>query len=324
MALPNLSGLSLATDAKLFEYVATRGGGKKSCVRHIEPVETKEDENANVNCAIDGYLMYKAVPGKEGGNPQYSGKYLEVVVDGAVMTLSPLLKRGRAAADRTAEFLRLEFEWIRDTFPLVCARGQPGSDLGTITWDDYGEELGKVTEWYFLDPQKRGHIFIQLLDTSQYKIKNQMPLGGVFAGRYLYIALVCAQGTRGYGSELLKLAEAVSRKLDCDGISLASLSNSAGFYYSRGYKFVGKQDGEPLDVTAWVEIAPDGKEMLRPEKDVNPYGQPTRMQRDKRGRDADQKTQEALEQERGQLRNMFDEAVARARSLYSRLTWLSM
>ena len=97
--LPNLSGLSLATDAKLFDHVATRGAGKKGCVKHVEPITTEDDEDADVNCAVDGYLMFKAVEGAaEPAN--YSGKYVDLVVDGSPVQLTPLLKRTRAAADR--------------------------------------------------------------------------------------------------------------------------------------------------------------------------------------------------------------------------------
>ena len=116
-----------------------------------------------------------------------------------------------------------------------------------------------------------------------------MPTGGVFNGRYLYIALVCAAGGAGYGKHLMKVAEAASRMLGCDGVALASLSNSAGFYYNLGYRFVSKQDGTPLDVSDWTEQVKlaDGrlfKTMLRPERDVHTDGGSSSTA-PKRGRD---------------------------------------
>lgn len=317
MNLPNLARLSLETDAQLFEHVATRGGGKKGCNKHTEPIVTADDENASINCAVDGYLMFKAVAGAA-VPADYSGKLINLLVDGQAVQLQPLLKRTRAAADRASEFERRHVNWISKTFPMVCARG---SGLEPVTWDSYGAELAKITEWYFLDEAGgRGHIFLQLFDTDAYKVKMHMPTGGIFANRYLYVALVCAAGGAGYGKFLMNLAEAACQKLGCDGIALASLSNSAGFYYSLGYKFVSKWDGVLLDVSAWTEVVtlPDGrtKTMLRPELDVNPFGQP-RDKTLKRVRENEE------EEERGRLRALFAAATERAKSLYSQLPSLS-
>ena len=270
MSLPNLSHLSI--EAKLFEHVALRGGGKQKCRAHKEPILTNDDADPTSNCAVDGYLMFKPVlPGATESPTVRSGTFIDVVVDGQNVQLQPLLKRTNSKADRKLEFEFRHQQWIRDTFPLVCDRG---SRLPPVTWEGYGNELAGITEWYFLDEDgQRGHLFVQLLDTPQYKLKQQMPTGGVFNGRYLYIALVCAAGASGYGKFLMKVGEAVSRRLGCDGIALASLSNSAGFYYSLGYRFVSKLDGVMVDVDAWTEQVslPDGrvKTMLRPEREVD-------------------------------------------------------
>jgi hypothetical protein len=269
MSLPNLSHLSI--EAKLFEHVALRGGGKQKCRAHKEPILTNDDADPTSNCAVDGYLMFKPVTGAVKSLISYSGTFIDVVVDGQSVQLQPLLKRTDSKTDRKNEFEFRHQQWIRDTFPLVCDRG---SSLPPVTWESYGKELARITEWYFLDELgQRGHLFLQLLDTPQYKLKQQMPTGGVFNGRYLYIALVCAAGASDYGKCLMKLAEAVSRRLGCDGIALASLSNSAGFYYSLGYRFVSKLDGVMVDVEAWTEQVrlPDGRvnPMLRPEREVD-------------------------------------------------------
>ena len=95
-----------------------------------------------------------------------------------------------------------------------------------------------------------------------------MPTGGIFSGRYLYIALVCSAGMQGYIKHLMGYAEAACRALGCEGIALASLSNSAGVYYSLGYRFASKWDGTLLDVTAWTEVLiKDGEKrvMLKPD-----------------------------------------------------------
>jgi hypothetical protein len=317
MPLPNLTRLEI--NEKLFDHVAKAGAGKKGCVRHVEPIIRNEDENPNHNCAVDGYLMFKTVEGKETSPENYFGKILSVEVDGVLQELSPLLTRTGAAADRKSEFERKHIDWIKNYFPLRCNRG---AGLGSVEWAGYGAELAKITEWYFIDEiGKKGHLFLQLLDTPIYKTRMHMPTGGVFAGRYLYIALVCSAGSPGYIKFLMKMAEAVSRKLGCDGIALASLSNSAGVYYSLGYKFVSKWDGLPLDVSAWTEIVQqeDGtmKTFLRPNENVEPFSQPRVVE--KRTRDELEK----LKQERSKVKQLYDDAVERARSLYNRLSELS-
>ena len=332
--LPNLSGLSLATNAKteLFEHVAQRGGGKKGCITHSEDYSKEKNNDSGYNCAIDGYLMYRPVEGAAAPS-NYSGKEIAVQVEGAEVALQPLLKRKSAAADRKSDFERLHVEWIRNTFPLVCERG---AGLKPVLWDDYGEELAKITEWYFLDEaQKRGHLFLQLFDTPEYKGKMHMPGEGVFAGRYLYVALVCAVGGDGYGKYLMKVAEAACRALGCEGIALASLSNSAGFYYSLGFKFVSKEGGQPLDVSAWTELVQqlDGsiKTRLTPKYKADPYD-PPRRRIAKRERDAaaeapaEAAPQEAAPQEAEQEaeeRSVFARVTKAARSWYDRATALS-
>lgn len=336
--LPNMSGLTLATNAKteLLEHVAQRGGGKTSCIKHTDKFKTKEDNNPEINCAIDGYLMYKTIEGAAMPS-DYSGMQINLQVEGAPVALLPLLKRTRAAADRKNDFEIRHFEWIRDTFPIVCNRG---AGLSPLSWDNYGKELAKITEWYFLDEaQKRGHLFLQLFDTPAYKGKMHMPGEGVFAGRYLYVALVCAVSGDGYGKHLMKVAEAACRALGCEGIALASLSNSAGFYYSLGFKFVSKLGGQPLDVSAWTELVQqlDGsiKTRLIPKRKANPYDTPrTRTRVDpsaiapvpaaKREREAVEEAEaEAKAESETEERSVFTRVAKASRGWYDRITALS-
>ena len=330
--LPNLSLLNFSTDAKtkLFDHVAQRGGGKNECVVHSEDYSKEKNNKADYNCAIDGYLMYRSIEGAAAPS-DYSGKEITVQVEGVPVALQPLLSRARAAADRKSDFERRHVDWIRNTFPLVCERG---TGLEPVTWDDYGKELAKITEWYILDEaQKRGHLFLQLFDTLGYKQRMHMPADGVFAGRYMYIALVCAAGGVGYGKYLMKVAEAACRVLGCEGIALASLSNSAGFYYSLGFKFVSNVGGQELDVSAWTELVeqPDGsvKTRLVPNREADPYEDPRTSMRDdasatlpartsKRERDAGEQPKGEEEEER-----WFVRALKAARSWYTWPTALS-
>jgi len=103
------------------------------------------------------------------------------------------------------------------------------------------------------------------------KLAKHMPTSGVFAGRYLYIAVVCAY-PKTIAKDLLLIAEEASRKLGCTGVALATLSNSAGFYYSRDYRFMDKRDGSVIDTTPWTRpqiINGVEKTVLDPEIDVD-------------------------------------------------------
>ena len=116
MSLPNLSQLSI--DATLFEHVALYGGGKQKCHAHKEPILTEDDADPSRNCAVDGYLMYKNVPGAVRSPASYSGTYIDVVVDGQDVQLKPLLKRTRSSADRKSDFEYRHFQWTRDMLEI--------------------------------------------------------------------------------------------------------------------------------------------------------------------------------------------------------------
>lgn len=273
--LPNLSALPLATGERLFQYVAMQGGGKSKCRTHTEPIVTNQDNDPEQNCAVDGYLMFKPMPDAVPIKQYPFGKPIEVEVDGTLLKLEPLKKRSSSWIARKEEFEIKHSDWIKNTFPLVCDRGE---GLQAVTWEGYGDELATITEWYFLDPSKRGHLFVQLLNTPARKKRFHMPSVGMFEGDYLYIALVCATGGQGYGKTLMKLAEGAAKALGCTGVALSSLSNSAGFYYSLGFSFVSKEDGKQVDVARWTKqiVGKDGlpKTLLQPMKDVDDPTEP--------------------------------------------------
>ena len=51
----------------------------------------------------------------------------------------------------------------------------------------------------------------------------------------------------------MNIAYAASKALGCSGIALATMTNSAGFYYSQGFRFMDKVDGRPIDVGQYTE-----------------------------------------------------------------------
>ena len=273
MLLPNLFRLSIGET--LFDDLAKSGGGKDNCNFHkdrlVPPDEQdKPDyyppEEDDENCATEGYLMYKPV-NTDGGpvkykHNAYNGKTIEVTTSSETgeqsITLQPLLTRSATVDDRVTYFEHIYRDWIKDVFPVTCKRPD---GLLRVRWDLYGETLLEHSEWYYIDPQNSGHLFISFVDNITMKKKLHLPelQVGCFEGKFIYIVLVCAQA--GAGKTLLSVADAVASKLGADGVALSSLSNSAGAYFNAGYEFVSKSDGKPINVEKWVQEVkqPNGK-----------------------------------------------------------------
>ena len=238
-----------------------------------------------VDCGVDGYLMYKKIPDAADVSTlaaDYLEQPLQLTIGEKVVRLETLNKNtpripGSANdARRKRDFEDANGDWVPDQFNKTCLRSK---ELGSISWSGYGEELAGATDWYYLhdQEQKTGHLFLQLFDSQEMKVGKHMPTDGAFAGRYLYIGLVCAKGS-GLAKDLMNIAYAASRALGCDGIVLATMTNSAGFYYSQGFQFMDKVDGSPIDVTRYTDeqMLPDGrvKTMLRENYDPdNPRAQ---------------------------------------------------
>lgn len=308
--LPNLSDLSLSTGVKLFDYLAQSKCGKsKLCYQSgqsLTPVDraskpSELGENATeeqkekysyemgkyydyveyvrrtssaADCDIDGYMMYKVVPGGSwvGKWLQHLGKPLELTLNGEAITLPNLSNRSVDYKERYRYFSDTHSVWVRDQFSSVCSRGA----LGDVSWGVYGYELATMTDWYYLlddGPQHLGHLFLRLVDhktTNDRVVDSHFPSAGVFGNRYLYVALVCT--STGDGKLLMSIAEEACRKLGCYGIALASLTNSAGVYYNMGYHFATNNTGMLLDVKQWTQVVnrKDGtpQTRLQPEYDV--------------------------------------------------------
>ena len=250
MSLPDLSGLSISQN--LFEHLV------KECV-----AKSEDCEDADV-CDEDGFLMFKTID-----TPRYSdihvGKDVTLTKSGLTFTALPVSLR--TTEEKLDYFRKKHSEWVQQVFYRLCNRGK---DLGSITWTKYGKELMSITDWYFLDFQKRGQMFVSLVDDEASLENLHLEKVGVFSKRFLYIALVCAKPGFGFGKIMLNAAEELARELGCAGIVLASLINSAGVYFSQGYRFTSRINGKPIDVEAWVEneLQKDGsvKRRLNPDK----------------------------------------------------------
>jgi hypothetical protein len=361
MLLPDLSSLNIGNT--LFDHLAKRGGGKDSCnfhEDHLVPPDERDNseyeppEDDPQNCATEGYLMYKPInvaEGPVGYKPnEYNGKTITVATSRETgsqeITLQPLLRRGATLTDRVSYFKKVHKNWIEEVFPMTCKR--PGGLL-SITWDRYGETLLEHSEWYYIDPQNRGHLFISVVDNITRRKKLHLPElnVGYFDGNFIYVVLVCAQAGAGVGKTMLSAADAVASKLGVQGVSLASLSNSAGAYFNSGYKFVSKWDGMEIDVEGWVEEVqqPNGqiKRVLNttaPHGAMHEHNGTKRRGEDDTGReDTPTPRTEKAEQsedeedaedayrlyldERSRLKRLLDDTLERARNLYRQLSALS-
>ena len=245
--LPNLSKLSIGTT--LFDFLISKGAAKEpGCTRHKEPVENKEDEVEN--CAIEGYLMYLPLARRRStpaSVPRNADLYVNVAFASGTTSTVTLKWTAKKAINRFGAFERREKKWVENTFERVCER----PNNATIHWDEYGETLMLMTEYYYLDPDERGHLFICTYMDEESKQKAHMPFKRYAKGPYLFVALVCAES--GFGKDLMNIAKEAAYALGCSGIALASLSNSAGFYYSLGYRFVSRSDGGLIDARRFTK-----------------------------------------------------------------------
>lgn len=266
--LPNLSNLCLINES-LFPYLIKNDNAKQpNCRNHKEPIslENKEDNNYHINCAIDGYFMYKEVPYDEvavvalkyGTDITVQDTYEE---EDLTLTFRSFGSKGLAWHEKDARFSAEHKEWTEETFKQLCMRGE---GLGSIGYAGYKEELFKKTDWYYLDTKsKNGQMFISIVDTKSRRNNLHLADMGVFEGtKFLYIALVCA--TNKFGKTMMNAAETICARFKLDGILLSALSNSAGAYMNWGYKFVSRLNGKYIDVSRFMVPRADqrGEEKL--------------------------------------------------------------
>lgn len=311
--LPSLASLSLGTkdtDTTLFDHLMDSKSAKsKECTEHRpdggEQWDQMSDEEKAKFCLRDGYLMYKKVKPEayvvpEGFELPY---YNDQTVEGqskkgrkeAVRMQSMLRVAGNAVANnRVNQFMKDEGRSLnfKKVFNQRCA-----SNDG-IDWDEYKEELLNDSDWFFLDDENRGVLFVSVLDANQSsndgiegktrKESMGLPTEGMFAERFLYLNLVCANNrdnrgsrarrkpTEGFGAILMSATEALASKLGCNLVVLATLESSANFYYKHMYRFVAR-DGTEVDVRQWEDTRKEyeGQLLLDKEVDVSEWTEQT-------------------------------------------------
>ena len=144
--LPNLSRLSISNN--LFEKLVEEGVAKN-----------KECKTAE-KCDVDGFLMYKPIEGSSGESEVLSGT--DVTLESGI-TFTSLPSELESVEDKFEHFRKKHKDWVKTVFYRLCKRG---GDLGSIRWRAYGLELMSFTDWYFLDEEQRGQIFVSLVNNE--------------------------------------------------------------------------------------------------------------------------------------------------------------
>jgi hypothetical protein len=299
------------TTATLWDVLSrpdTKNSKDPDCYRH----GNQTDIDDPTNCAQEGYLMCRrdlsTVPGWSSAARDLQGQSVTVMTEEGQREFLSLPPR----TEKTHEFRMKRFEeinelWINSYFNNLCLQGhdtvldakgrEKKVDRGVL-YCKFRESMIKWTDWYYLDKEQwpdrrssveekkaydrakeegkvalnRGVLFMRYFGTEAEKAADHMPHAGVFSRPYLYVTLVCANGSKGYGEKLMKMAHALAGELRIDTIVLATLPdpNTAGFYLMKmGYKFASRLGGF-IDVSEWIIPHPskEGKMLFVPDMDV--------------------------------------------------------
>jgi hypothetical protein len=295
------------TNASLWEVLArpdTKNSKDIKCQRHGP--QTEHDDPTN--CAQEGYLMCRSGLPAVGGPAsarESLGKDVMVETDEGQRVFSALPPRTEKAHKvRNRRFEEINELWMKDHFDRLCYQGydsvfdengkEKKIDRGVL-YSKFKASLVEWTDWCYLDkedtpgrraspqdkaayllakgdgrvPLNRGLIFVRYFGTDEEKKAVGMPHSGIFGPSYMYITLVCASGTKGYGEKLMRMAHALAGTLGVDTVVLATLPdpNTAGFYLMKmQYKFASRH-GHYIDVSEWITYN-DGKGRFEPDKDV--------------------------------------------------------
>tara|TARA_B110001452_G_scaffold51314_2_gene39199 strand:- start:4494 stop:5708 length:1215 start_codon:yes stop_codon:yes gene_type:complete len=291
------------TTATLWDVLArpdTKNSKDPDCHRH----GPQTDIDDPTNCAQEGYLMCRSdlptVPGRSRAARDLQGQAVTVMTEEGQREFLSLPPR----AEKTQEFRMKRFEeinevWINSYFNNLCLQGydivldangrEKKVDRGILYWK-FKKSMIEWTDWYYLDKEQRpdrrssveekeayarakeegkvalnrGVLFMRYFGTEAEKAADHMPHAGVFSRPYLYVTLVCANGSKGYGEKLMKMAHALAGELGVDTIVLATLPdpNTAGFYLMKmGYKFASRLGGY-IDVSEWIIPHPDKEDKM--------------------------------------------------------------
>lgn len=304
MTVPDLTLLSLRApiERTLWEHLIYAHVAKeKDCDHFVFPVQ---DDSDTANCAQEGFLMCRPVP--PSSSPiQPLGRALRVQIPAGERELAPV-PRGDHESRKAVFDTKENKSWIRQFFNANCVqvkevteydkRGRPSAYRENGIWwnsqtdpkeeSEFFDTLVKWTDFMYLDgvqkpgksrrdlPAERGRglLFMKMFESDSEKSQFGMPYVNEFGSRYMYVILVCASTSRGFGSELMQIAIQAASATGCDRIALSTLPNAAGFYMGKfGFKFVSR-NGLFINTEQWVDRVTDSdgrvKLVLVPERDV--------------------------------------------------------
>lgn len=287
MQLPDLSRLALQQASTgqprqtLWEYLISENVAKEEDCTEVKDMK---DKNQNENCAIEGFLMIKDLDNPQNREeevryiPNPDDSYIEVDVKSRVKSGDQTVENEVKTTTRRLETIShgsrnllqgndVIREWVEKHFGSRCA----------LDKKYVYNHIIKKTEFLYMDGLQiiqagrsrsekvptldKGFLAMKIYDTEEKKTNDKMPNKGMFEKPYVYIQLVCALESRGFGIELLNTAIAVALANKCYTIALSTLTTPASFYYRNGFKFCSR-DGNIVEVDKCYISESEGKERL--------------------------------------------------------------
>lgn len=215
----------ISTDGQLCASPAMLIRGKiakdDACTQHKFPVNAM---NALRNCAVDGYLMTKAID----------------LSTSSALTLTPARRRG-GAADKDTTHMR-HYRDLRHESPankekllkaLNIDRKCVMAEGHSIEWDSFRDELIRDTDYVIDNPAHTAFICLRAV-MEKPDAETHLPWNGT---SYLYVVLVCSE-VKGNGRWLMDTIEGMAHHLQLPMVLLSAMPNVLNFYLHFGYQFV--------------------------------------------------------------------------------------
>ena len=299
MVIPDLTRLTLhAPIARtLWDYLIEQKVAKdKDCDKFVFPVQNNKDSS---NCAQEGFLMCKTIPQTVcTDGHQKLGRTLTVQIEGGERVLQAV-PRGDETTRRAVFYKSYNQSWISQYFNNNCVQYEEIIDRydngkvktfrqDGIVWDvdnkgnkrkeesEFFKTLVKWTDFMYLDGvgypgqsrgdkpevKGRGLLFMKMFEDDTQKKSFDMPYENEFRHPYMYVILMCARNSKGFGSELMQIAIEAAFATGCTRIALSALPNAVEFYMGKfGFQFVNRS-GDVINTDRWVKRSEDGKMKL--------------------------------------------------------------
>ena len=270
-------------------YVIENGGAKnESCVGRLEVADDHTPNNTDTasdsyDCDIDGYIMYKNIEStkrtgrtgiqlRETKEQDHEVTLPENSVSKTctLKSLSKALKYNNmedTPTNRENFFKSKSAGLINQKIDRMCIIYPDKTPQLGITYDEFGQELSSLTDWYFDNDD--ACIFVRLvIPDDKHALEDDKKIK--ISEPYLYIILVChgekMQTTRSArptisGRMLIKAVEIFAQELGLRRVVLSALPTVVAYYYHLGFRFMSRE-GDEIDVKAWVVENEKGQQQL--------------------------------------------------------------